>query len=390
MFTDLFLDIHQLRGSRASQAYSYASSTPTPKSNIRVVPGRKMIDPCADLKIHQFIIPLILMIGVVAAAIAIPIGCYFLHCFSLTETILWVVAVPTVLVIALFFGNRATMLKKEKQLKNIFKEVLNGTRKICTLKLSSALECLQTLRFEEKEFSALQPTIAKNYTLTTTHLEDTKTRFERIETGKPPEEMSSVSHLGADHPEPPTGRIGYINGILTDYPLAYQNALQVSLLSGGHNVHIAHNATHGAVDDLLECKKGLFDRVATEPVACLHTMWDEFFNTDNQGDFLQICHSQGAIHVLNALESYPDEERRQRIRVVAIAPATYIPNGLCKKASHYITGFDPVPYIDSERQERASDVTYIEPFNYHPDNHYFTNEIYLHPIQDEIKKFISP
>ena len=376
MFADLFLDIHQLSGSRASQAYSYASSTPTPKSNIRVVPGKKMIDSCSDLKIQRFILPLILIIGVITAAIGLPIGGYYLHLFSLTETIFWVVAVPTVLAIGLFFSNRAEILKKEKQLKNTFKEVVNGTRKICSLKLSSALECLQTVRFEEKEFSALQPSIAKNYKFTTTHLNKTNTPFEKIETGKPSEEMSSVSHLGADHPEPPTGRIGYINGILTNYPLAYQNALHVSLLSGGYNVHITHNATHGAFNDVLECKKGLFDRVATEPVACLHTMWDEFFNNGGRGDFLQICHSQGAIHVLNALESYP-KKLRQRIRVVAIAPAAYIPNDLCKKASHFRTGFDPVPYIDSERQERASDVTYIEPLSYHPDNHYFSNEVML-------------
>jgi len=183
------------------------------------------------------------------------------------------------------------------------------------------------------------------------------------------------------------GRIGFINGILNNYPYAYQSALLISHLSGGYNVHMVHNASHGLVNDLLECQKGL-DGIVTEPVFCLHAMWDEFFNDPNtpeDAQFFQICHSQGAIHVRNALSCYPPELRK-RIKVIAIAPGAYIPKEISHNASHYIS-WDPVPNIDGKGQKQAARIYYCKTKNW--ENHMFTSEIYLSELQQQLQLFVG-
>ena len=84
--------------------------------------------------------------------------------------------------------------------------------------------------------------------------------------------------------------------------------------------------------DLPECLMGL-DYIATEPVRQLHKMWNSFFEKSSaNAKFLMVCHSQGAIHVRNALLDYPPE-LRERILVVAITPAAYIYKVTCAKKS---------------------------------------------------------
>ncbi len=70
--------------------------------------------------------------------------------------------------------------------------------------------------------------------------------------------------------------VGFINGVWNDFDEAYQNALHISELAGGYNVHAVYNATHGKYPDLKECKMGL-KYIATEPVKQLHNMWNSFF-----------------------------------------------------------------------------------------------------------------
>jgi hypothetical protein len=62
---------------------------------------------------------------------------------------------------------------------------------------------------------------------------------------------------------------------------------------------------------------------------------EQFFEKSSANvKFLMICHSQGAIHVRNALLDY-SPELRKRILVVAIAPAAYIYRETCAKVIHY-------------------------------------------------------
>ena len=97
--------------------------------------------------------------------------------------------------------------------------------------------------------------------------------------------------------------------------------------------------------------------IATEPVRQLHKMWNSFFEKSSaNAKFLMICHSQGAIHVRNALLDYPPE-LRERILVVAIAPAAYIYKETCAKVIHYRAEWwrDFVPRFDRAGAKREKD-----------------------------------
>lgn len=126
---------------------------------------------------------------------------------------------------------------------------------------------------------------------------------------------------------------GIINGIWNNFKGSKEGARYVSRLAGGYNVHAVYNATHGEMD-LPECLMGL-DYIATEPVRQLHKMWSSFFDKSSaNAKFLMVCHSQGTIHVRNALLDYPPE-LRERILVVAIAPGGYIYKETCANLIHY-------------------------------------------------------
>ena len=73
--------------------------------------------------------------------------------------------------------------------------------------------------------------------------------------------------------------------------------------------------------------------------------WREFheISRDNpHAKIMHFCHSQGAIHTKNALMKLPDEIRN-RIIVVALAPAEVIPRQLCFDSFNYASKKDYVP-----------------------------------------------
>lgn len=148
--------------------------------------------------------------------------------------------------------------------------------------------------------------------------------------------------------------IGFINGICNDFESALASSEYLSNLAGGTNVYSTYNGTEGLVYDLYKCAQGLAYK-RTQPVDLLHTMWDQFFEKSSSGaNFLMICHSQGAIHVRNALKDY-SPELRKRIIVIAIAPGGYIDPSTCLRVYHYkASGWkDFVPTIDQSGQEKA-------------------------------------
>lgn len=155
-------------------------------------------------------------------------------------------------------------------------------------------------------------------------------------------------------PEFPDFRIGYINGVNNNSEEAYETVEYISRLAYGYNVHGVYNATHGADIDFYECAIGL-NYIATEPVRQLHKMWNNFFDqASSEATFLMICHSQGAIHVRNALLDYP-EDLRNRIVVAAFAPGAYIYQQSCAKVTHYRVSAsrDIVPRIDQAGANRS-------------------------------------
>lgn len=132
--------------------------------------------------------------------------------------------------------------------------------------------------------------------------------------------------------------------------------------------------------------------IATEPVRQLHKMWNSFFEQNSvNAKFLMICHSQGAIHVRNALLDYPPE-LRARILVVAIAPASYIYKETCASVIHYRADWlrDFIPRLDYAGAEREKDS--IVTLSSHPDaspfDHEFMSPTYETMLKVHIQRFL--
>ena len=87
--------------------------------------------------------------------------------------------------------------------------------------------------------------------------------------------------------------------------------------------------------------KGMID-----PDLLLLENWTEFHkqNVDRpHAKYLQFCHSQGAIQMKNALMHAP-KEIRDRVIVVAIAPAAVVSKELCYQSYNYASKKDIVPF----------------------------------------------
>ena len=178
--------------------------------------------------------------------------------------------------------------------------------------------------------------------------------------------------------------IGFINGIWADFKGAKSSAQYLSRLAGGHNIHGVYNATHGIDVDIYESGLGL-NYIATEPVRQLHKMWNSFFEKSSaNAKFLMISHSQGAIHVRNALLDYPPE-LRERILVVAIAPAAYIYQETCASIIHYRAEWwrDFVPRLDRTGAKREKDT--IINLGSHPEASAFDHEFMSPTYQERLK-----
>jgi RHS repeat-associated protein len=187
--------------------------------------------------------------------------------------------------------------------------------------------------------------------------------------------------------------IGFTNGMGNDFESARASAEYLSRLAGGYCIHAVYNATHGHQANLLECKLGL-SYIATEPVRLIHQMWNNFFERGSaRAKFLMVCHSQGVIHVRNALLDYPPE-LRERIIVVAIAPGAYVYRQTCAQVTHYRNASaqrDLVPRIDRAGAARSKE-TIVNVIS-HPDagwfDHEFQSSTYENYLSDEIYFFFK-
>ncbi len=184
--------------------------------------------------------------------------------------------------------------------------------------------------------------------------------------------------------------ITFINGILNSFSCAMSSAQHISNLAGGFRVNFVHNATHTPLVDLFECALGRC-HIATEPVKLLHQMWNDFFSKASSDAYLlHICHSQGAIHTCNALLDYPPE-LRQRILVVAVAPAAYIYSDTCAKVIHYRSTRDFVPLLDpfGAIREKAT----VRVLDRHPQaphfDHDFTSKTYKASLKSHIENYLN-
>ncbi|MBA2726919.1 MAG: hypothetical protein H0U49_01935 [Parachlamydiaceae bacterium] len=168
--------------------------------------------------------------------------------------------------------------------------------------------------------------------------------------GKTPEDIANYKKYRDLTPE--LKGIGFINGIDNPKPWAEGNAKIIADICGVKTTNV-YNSTFGIFSDLKEAFWG-WRGYNTRPVTQLLQMWDQFFDQfplekKSKARFLIVCHSQGAVHVKNALAQY-DEVLRQQIEVVAIAPGGFPDPEHCAKGCYkaYMVGFkrDFIPIID--------------------------------------------
>lgn len=201
---------------------------------------------------------------------------------------------------------------------------------------------------------------------------------------------SQILDLGL--PENKELGIGFINGVYNSFEQTIGHAQMISSLAGGYNVHAVFNDTQGAFSKIGQVILG-FGYVPTEPVKLLWKLWDDFFeNGSETSRFLMFSHSEGALHVRNALKEYP-AQYRDRIIVVAIAPAAYISKDTCSAIFHYRAKpwRDIVPRGDvfggSAWKNTVVDV------ESHPDaphfDHSFRSPTYKHILQFHVSQFLG-
>jgi RHS repeat-associated protein len=205
----------------------------------------------------------------------------------------------------------------------------------------------------------------------------------------PPSKLFDLSEEGMF--DVPGLGLGFLNGMDNDFKEFKESVRYLSRLAGGKNIHAVYNATHGKDIDLIECKKGR-NHIATNPVMLIKKIWDNFFALNRNGRFLMICHSQGAIHVMNALLDYSPALRSQ-ILVVAIAPGGYIYSSTCAQVIHYRAEWwrDLIPRLDWNGAKRESGNT--KTLQSHSDapfhDHSFMSPTYQLKLQEHITYFID-
>jgi RHS repeat-associated protein len=140
----------------------------------------------------------------------------------------------------------------------------------------------------------------------------------------------------------PNIMVGGVNGMNTNFEDFSRNFtyLRENL---NHNIYAVHSATFGIAFDSIRCFLG-YKGISCETVREIHRLWDAFFNRRPKGEMLWFCHSKGAIETNVALLTY-SKELRERITVIAIAPAKFISPEICKDVVHLVS-LDLIPLCD--------------------------------------------
>lgn len=147
-------------------------------------------------------------------------------------------------------------------------------------------------------------------------------------------------------PSPSCCRIGGINGMKTSPGETQRHTEYIKSFAPDKQIDWVYNRTHGPLVDLAEVFSLNYLGVSPNTAKELHQNWIAFHevNKDNpHAKYLQFCHSQGAIHVRNALLNLP-REICDRIIVVAIAPAAVVTRDLCFQSFNYVSKKDIVSY----------------------------------------------
>jgi hypothetical protein len=139
-------------------------------------------------------------------------------------------------------------------------------------------------------------------------------------------------------------QIGGINGMNVSLEEAKGHAEYLKGFTPELAIDWVHNCSHTSLIDALEIPLNYLG-CSPNTVELLQKNWGEFHDENRDrphARYLQFCHSQGAIHTLNAIAATP-EEIRARLMIVAIAPADVIPREVCYSVQNIGSKKDVVP-----------------------------------------------
>nr|MBA2726768.1 RHS repeat-associated core domain-containing protein [Parachlamydiaceae bacterium] len=177
-----------------------------------------------------------------------------------------------------------------------------------------------------------------------------------------------------------------VNGVLNSLDDAKASAKIISDMAGGHTVKGVHNQSYGLLMDLFESLLGLMG-IPTRPA---YLIKETLEGCDPNSELLLTPHSQGGIHATNAIPML-DEEVRQRLHVMGIAPANLIPKGQVREAKHFVS-FDIVPLFGRVLNitRETEPVIYIKSLPGTPFiDHSFNSPTYDKPLRTDINNFIK-
>jgi hypothetical protein len=201
-------------------------------------------------------------------------------------------------------------------------------------------------------------------------------------------------------------RIGGINGINGSLESAVKHAEYISQLAQDRSIEWVYNHTNSVFVDTLEVATMNMIGFSPNTAKLLQENWSEFHfeNRDHaNAKYLQICHSQGAIHVKNALQQV-SEEIRHRVIVLAIAPATIVSNDLCYESYNYASTSDVIPNLEvlladfigpmgEERSDFQENVNLLQnqliKLNPHPDANWIDHDFQSLTFKPQIKAHLE-
>lgn len=203
----------------------------------------------------------------------------------------------------------------------------------------------------------------------------------------------------------PNLQVGGVNGMNVSRSEAMRYPEIVSRFARSANIEWVYDHSNSFPVDFAEIFALNF-RGISAPAHLIARNWMRFyvFNFNNpKAYYFHICHSKGAIDTKIALDMMP-RQVREKVIVLALAPAEIIPDKLCKAAFNYASTRDVVPYAKifssliagnilqarAEWQNIRKNLVLLEP---HPDadwfDHAFLSPTFTNVIEDLLEEVIN-
>ena len=230
------------------------------------------------------------------------------------------------------------MLKKARQ-----EELLSSILSKPTVSSAESMPHAPSLPENPMSIPAPQP---QNALATRLHKAGSDGPLHGASLGEPFSPPKTSSHFATSGIKRPDCQIMGINGMNTSFSQAMDHAEYLKSFTPEQSISWVYNHSNSPAVDLAEVFTLNYLGCSPNTEKLLLEQWTAFHNDKRSNEnvkVLQFCHSQGAIHVRNTLATAP-KEVRNRVIVVAIAPAAVVTDDLCHQSFNYASKKDIVPF----------------------------------------------